>query len=63
MLENRLYLLGDNCSAPDIFLTMLMHWSRRLSPPATKYANLRGLSERVSARPAYQRMLQQEGIA
>jgi glutathione S-transferase len=56
------YLLGDTCSTPDIFLTMLTRWSRNMARPAAGRANLRRLVELVRARPAYQRMLKAEGI-
>jgi glutathione S-transferase len=56
------YLLGETFSTPDIYLTMLMRWTRNMAMPAGAHPNLRRLAERVRARPAYQRMLAAEGI-
>lgn len=56
------YLLGEEFSVADIYLTMLSRWSRKLAKPAVTYANVKRCVELVKARPAYQRMLQAEGI-
>ena len=56
------YLLGDSFSAPDIYLTMLTRWTRKMDRPGAAQPNIRRLVERVRARPAYQRMLAAEGI-
>jgi glutathione S-transferase len=57
------YLLGPRFSAADIYLAMLTRWSRDCARPAWTYPHLARLVERVKARPAYARMLQEEGIA
>ncbi|MEX2297863.1 MAG: glutathione S-transferase family protein [Dongiaceae bacterium] len=56
------YLLGDRCTAADIYLTMLTRWSRKLAKPPASYPHLKGLVDRVKARPAYQATLKAEGI-
>lgn len=60
--HNGPYLLGEQFSVADIYLTMLARWSRKHEKPATAYANLKRLVELVKARPAYQRMLHAQGI-
>ncbi|MFZ5791845.1 MAG: glutathione S-transferase family protein [Pseudomonadota bacterium] len=57
------YLLGETFSAADIFLTMLARWSRNCAKPAWTHPALGRLVERVKTRPAYARMLQEEGIS
>jgi len=56
------YLLGDRCTAADIYLTMLTRWSRALAKPPESYPHLKALADRVKARPGYQAMLKAEGI-
>jgi glutathione S-transferase len=56
------YLLGDRCTAADIYLTMLTRWSRKLAKPPACYPHLRALADKVKARPAYRAMLKAEGI-
>lgn len=57
------YLLGDNFSAPDLFLHMLARWSRWFEKPAYRYPHIKQLTDRVKARPAVVRMMKAEGIA
>lgn len=56
------YLLGNRFSAGDIFLAMLTRWTRNMSRPATTHGHVRRLVELVRSRPAFQRMLQAEGL-
>jgi glutathione S-transferase len=56
------FLLGDRFSALDIYLAMLARWSRNCAKPAKEFPALRQLIETVKARPAYARMLEQQGI-
>jgi glutathione S-transferase len=56
------FLLGERFSAADIYLAMLARWSRNCAKPAKEFPALRQLIERVKARPAYARMLEQQGI-
>jgi glutathione S-transferase len=57
------YLLGKDFSAADIFLTMLARWSRNTQKPARLYPHLGRLIALVEARPAYARMMAEEGIS
>jgi glutathione S-transferase len=56
------FLLGARFSAADIYLTMLARWSRNCAKPAQEFPVLGQLIETVKARPAYTRMLEQQGI-
>lgn len=55
------YLLGRDFSAVDMFLVMLAHWSRKMEKPARSYRHIGRLMELVEARPAYRRMMAEEG--
>jgi hypothetical protein len=41
---------------------MLCRWTRNMEKPAMEYANLKRTVDLVKARPAWQRMMQAEGI-
>ena len=56
------YLLGAEFSAVDLYLVMLCRWARNLTRPATDYPALKRLVDLVSARPAWVRMMAEEGI-
>jgi glutathione S-transferase len=56
------FLLGARFSAADIYLTMLARWSRNCAKPAKEFPALGRLIATVKARPAYARMLEQQGI-
>lgn len=51
------WLLGARYSVVDLYASMLMRWSRHLPRPALAFAPLATLAGRVSARPAWQRMV------
>lgn len=57
------YLLGDRFSAADIYLAMLARWSRNCAKPAAGFPALGRFIASVKSRPAYARMLEQQGIA
>jgi glutathione S-transferase len=61
-LGDKPWLLGDRFSAADLFLFMLMRWSRFMPRPAKSIPNLNALAERVVARPAVQEALKVEGL-
>jgi len=61
-LGDRTWLLGDLFSAADLFLFLLIRWSRNMPRPARTHPNLRALAERVLARPAVQEAFRVEGI-
>jgi len=56
------YLLGAEFSAADIFLTMLMRWSRHLPKQPTEWSALRTLAERVRSRPSWKQVYALEGL-
>lgn len=56
------YLLGERFSGADLLLTMLMRWSRSMPRPATDWPALKGLADRVRARPSWQRLYEVEGL-
>lgn len=56
------YLLGEQLSAPDLQLTMLMRWSRNMPLPATDWPALKELADRVRARPSWKRLYAIEGL-
>jgi glutathione S-transferase len=57
------HLCGAGFYACDYFLAMLARWTREMAKPATVQPNVRKLVAASLARPAYQRMLKEEGIA
>ncbi|NIX76494.1 glutathione S-transferase family protein [Microvirga sp. c23x22] len=61
-LGDKTWLLGDRFSAADLFLFMLIRWSRNMPRPARTLPNLGRFAERVFARPAVQETLKAEGI-
>ena len=56
------YLLGAEFSAADIFLAMLMRWSRRTPKQAIEWPALRRLADLVRARPSWKRVYALEGL-
>jgi glutathione S-transferase len=57
------YLVGENLSAADLLLTMLMRWSRNMPRPATEWPALRRLADLVRARPSWQEVNAIEGLS
>lgn len=62
LAKNGPYLLGGTFSAADLYLTMLMRWSRRMPRPATGWPALEQLAHLVTARPSWKKMMEIEGI-
>jgi glutathione S-transferase len=62
LAANGPYLLGENISAADFYLTMLMRWSRNMPKPATEWPYLAALAERMKARPSFARLYAEEGL-
>ena len=56
------YLLGENISAADFYLTMLMRWSRNMPRPATEWPHLAALAKTMKARPSFARLYAEEGL-
>jgi glutathione S-transferase len=57
------YMLGDTFSLCDIYLAMLTRWSRFLAQPMWRWANIERVVGTTYTRPAFQRMLQKQGIS
>ncbi|WDS36687.1 glutathione S-transferase family protein [Pseudoxanthomonas sp.] len=56
------YLLGEQLSAADFVLTMLMRWSRNMPRPTDDWPVLKAYADRMKARPAFQEAYRREGI-
>ena len=57
------HLAGDRFGVCDIYLTMLARWSRNLPKPMWQWPNLKRAVGETFPRPAFQRMMQKQGIA
>lgn len=57
------YLAGGAPSIADIYLAMLVRWSRNLPNPGWTRPNVKRVCDSIVARPAFQRALAAEGIA
>ena len=57
------YLLGDEPSVADFYLTMLMRWSRNMPKPATEWPQLAALAQRMKARPSFKLLYEREGLS
>ena len=55
-------LLGDDVSAADFYLTMLMRWSRNMPKPATEWPHLAALAQRMKTRPSFKTLYAREGL-
>jgi glutathione S-transferase len=62
LASNGPYLLGPEFSGADLYLTMLMRWSRRMPKPATEWPALKALADRVRARPSWKKLYEVEGL-
>lgn len=60
--EHGPYLLGQEFSGIDLYLTMLMRWSRNMPRPATEWPALAAYAARITSRPAWQTMMQIEAV-
>jgi glutathione S-transferase len=56
------YLLGRDFSGADLFLTMLMRWSRKMPHPATEWAALRKQADLVRGRASWRKLYELEGL-
>lgn len=57
------YLLGENVSAADFYLVMLMRWSRNMPKPALAWPHLAELARRLKARPSFRTLYEREGLS
>jgi glutathione S-transferase len=56
------YLLGDDPSAADFHLAMLMRWSRNMPRPASDWPHLAALIVRMKQRPSFRTLYEREGL-
>lgn len=56
------FLLGASPTTPDLFLTMLMRWSRNMPRSPLEWPHLRALAEATTARPAFAALYAREGL-
>jgi len=61
-LAGRAYLLGDQLTAPDLYLFMVTRWGRNLPRQAWSLPNLGDHYGRVAERDGVRRMLERQGI-
>ena len=62
LAENGPWLLGDELSAADFHLTILMRWSRNMPKPATEWPSLATLAKRMKARPSFKKLYEIEQL-
>lgn len=60
--QNGPHLCGSTLYACDYFMVMLIRWSRTMSKPGHTYPHLNALVRKVMVRPAYAKMLKDQGI-
>ncbi len=56
------YVLGEQPSAVDLMMTMMMRWSRNMPRPAHTWPRLGAYAARMKARPAFREMYAREGL-
>ena len=61
-IAGKQFLLGDTFSGADLYLWMLIRWSRGLTPAGWDRPNLGAFYDRLSARPSVAAMLEQQGL-
>lgn len=57
------WMAGEHHTVCDIYLAMLTRWTRFMPKTAWHFPNVRRIAEAAAARPAFQRMMQKQGIA
>lgn len=62
LAKNGPYLLGEQISAADLYLTMLARWARVMSNPPRSRSSFASLLDLTTNRPAVKRSYEQEGI-
>jgi glutathione S-transferase len=61
-LGSRPYLVGDHCTAADIYLFVVSRWSAAVKLDLSDLANLQACLKRVADRPAVQQAMRAEGL-
>ena len=56
------YVLGDTFSVVDLYVLMLMRWSRNMPRPATTWPHLAALATRLKSRPSWKLVCEAEGL-
>jgi glutathione S-transferase len=56
------YLLGEDVSAVDFYLTMLMRWARKTRQPPTDWPHLAAHAQRMKARASFRLLYEREGL-
>lgn len=62
-IANRPFMAGGQFTVCDIWLAMLARWSRFLPRPMWTWGNIRRVVAATYPRPAFQRMMDKQGIA
>lgn len=62
LAANGPYLLGEKLSLVDLYLTMLMRWSRNMPKPADSWPALAKLAAQVKQRPAWRELYRVENL-
>lgn len=56
------WVAGDQFTVCDIYITMMTRWTRFMAKTAWHWPNIQRIVEAGQARPAFQRMMQKQGI-
>ena len=62
LAANGPYLLGDTFSVADLYVTMLMRWSRNMPREALHWPHLAALAQRVRERASWKKLYEIEGL-
>ena len=62
LADGRAYLLGEQITAVDFMLTMLMRWSRNMPAPAHSLPNIAAYVARMKSRPSFKRLYEREEL-
>jgi glutathione S-transferase len=57
------YMLGEQFSLLDLYVTMLMRWSRNMPKPADRWPAIASLARRIKARPSWKRLYEIEKLS
>ena len=61
-LGNHKFLAGDHATVGDILMTVIANWNGWLAQPIAFGPHVKRVLKQISARPAYQKALQTEGV-
>ncbi len=56
------YVLGEAFSAADLYVTMLMRWTRYMPRPGLEWPALKALADRIRTRPSWKKLYEIEGL-